>query len=127
MNIQFRFQIPNNVPNKLTEVGEKCYFLDGWGTGFYKASFISGLRFSLNCLTRKLLRRLGIAISQLTPNTWCTFIGAQVLQGIMSDDQKSLTLDKFLFCYQPLPTLSTKGTYYIEGVFGWGENREDGK
>ena len=32
----------------------------------------------------------------------------------MSDGQKSLTLDKFLFCYQPLPTLSTKGTYYIK-------------
>ena len=32
----------------------------------------------------------------------------------MNDSQKSLTLDKFLFCYQPLPTLSTKGTYYIK-------------
>ena len=58
-----KFQIPHHVPTRIAEIDEKCYSRDGEGFGLYKASFISGLRLSLNELTRKLLRRLCIAIS----------------------------------------------------------------
>ena len=64
------FQIPYNVPTRIAEIDEKCYSCDGEGVGLYKASFISGLRLPLNELTRKLLKRLCIAISQLAPNSW---------------------------------------------------------
>ena len=63
LKIQFESQIPHNVPTRLAKVREKCYSHDGEGVGFYEASFVSGLRLSLNHLTRRLLRRLGIAIS----------------------------------------------------------------
>ena len=67
--LRFEFQIPHNVRTRLVEIDERCYSCDGEGVGCYEAFFISGLSLPLNKLTRKLLRRLRIAISQLAPNS----------------------------------------------------------
>ena len=107
--LRSKFQIPHNVPTRLTEIDEKCYSCDGEGFGFYEASFISGLRLPLNELTRKLLKRLRIAISQLAPNSWHAFIGAQILWGIMSKGREALSLDEFLYCYKLIHVPKAKG------------------
>ena len=114
IKIWSNFQIPHNVPTRLAEVGEKSYSHDSEGTDLYKASFVNGLRLSLNYLTRKLLRRLGVAISQLAPNTWRAFVGAQVLRGVMSDGWESLSLYEFLYYYKPLLVPLAKGVYYFK-------------
>lgn len=102
LKIQTEFRIPHNVAIRLAKVGEKCYSHDGEGVGFYEASFTSGWRLPLNHLTRMLLQRLGIAISQLAPNSRCTFMGALVLWGIMSEGQETLSLNEFLYCHKPV-------------------------
>ena len=71
-----RFQISSNVPIRLANVGERFYSHNGERIGFYDSSFVSGLRISLSCLAKKLVRRLGIEVSQLNPNAWRTFVGA---------------------------------------------------
>ena len=65
-----------------------------------EASVTSGWRLPLNHLTRMLLQWLGIAISQLAPNSRHTFMGAQVLWGIMSEGQETLSLNEFLYCHK---------------------------
>ena len=67
--LRSEFQIPHNVPTRIVAIGERCYSRDGEGFGLYKASFVSGLRLPLNELTRKLLKKLCIAISQLACNS----------------------------------------------------------
>ena len=86
------------MPTRIAEIGEKCYSCDEEGVGLYDGSFISALRLPLNELTRKLLRRLHIAISQLAPNSWCAFMGAKILLGIMSEGREALSLDEYLYC-----------------------------
>ena len=112
--IRFEFQIPHNVPTRLSKDGEKCYSHDGEGVGFYEAPFTSELRLPLNHLSRRLLQRLGIAISQLALNSWRTFIGAQVLWGIISEGQETLSLNEFLYCYKPIRVPKVKGMYYFK-------------
>ena len=73
------FQIPENVPTRIVEVGEKCYSRDGEGVGVYETSFVSGLRLPLNEFTKRFLKMLCIAMSQLAPNSWHAFMGFQIL------------------------------------------------
>ena len=82
--------------------------------GFVRPLFISCLRLPLNELTRKLLRRLRIAISQLAPNSWPAFIGAQILWGIMSEGQEALYLDEFLYCYKLICAPKAERMYYYK-------------
>lgn len=114
LKIQTEFQIPHNVAIRLAKVGEKCYSHDGEGVGFYEASFTSGWRLPLNHLTRMLMQRLGIAISQLAPNSRCTFMGALVLWGIMSEGQETLSLNEFLYCHKPVRVPKVKRMYYFK-------------
>ena len=109
-----KFQIPHNVPTRITEIDEKCYSCDREGFGFYEASFISGLRLPLNELTRKLLKRLRTGISQLAPNSWRAFIGAKIVWGIMSEGQETLSLDEFLYFYKPIRVPKAEGMYYFK-------------
>lgn len=100
----------------LANVGKRCYSHNGERIGFYDSSFVSGLRLSLNYLAKMLVRRLSIEVSQLTPNAWRTFVGAQLSWGIMSDGSESLTLDEFLFFYQSLSSPLARGFIISKNV-----------
>ena len=113
--LRSEFQIPHNVLTRIAKIDEKCYSLDDEkGDGLYEAFFISGLRLPLDELTRKLLKRLHIAISQLAPNSWRAFIGAKIVWGIMSEGQETLSLDEFLYYYKPIRVPKAKGMYYFK-------------
>ena len=45
----------------------------------YDAMFAVGLRLSLTTLHRQLVDFLGLSVSQITPNAWRNFIGAEIL------------------------------------------------
>ena len=58
-----RFQIPNNVPIRKGDLGEKCYDGRSLDVGFYKTTFIAGLRLPLSTLHRQLASYLGVSVS----------------------------------------------------------------
>ena len=58
-----RFQILNNVPIRKGDVGEKCYDGRSLDVGFYKTTFIAGLRLPLSTLHRQLASYLGVSVS----------------------------------------------------------------
>ena len=47
-----RFQIPDNVPIRKGDLGEKCYVGKSSDVGFHEAAFIAGLRLPLFILHR---------------------------------------------------------------------------
>ena len=71
----------------------------------------AGLRFPLNFLHRKLLKYLGLSVSQISPNAWRVFIVMEVLYGAMSNGARSLTVQEFLHCYRPEEIDKSKGMY----------------
>ena len=79
----------------------------------YDAMFGAGLRLPLMALHRQLVDYLGLSVSQITPNAWRTFIGAEILWGSLSGRNRQLTLDGFFYCYRPHHIFSSKGTYHF--------------
>lgn len=73
------FQIPDNIPIRKAIKGEKCYIGRSSKVGFYEVAFIMRLRFPLSHLYHRLADYLGIFVSQIAPNAWRIFIGAEVL------------------------------------------------
>ena len=71
----------------------------------------AGLRFLLNSLHRKLLKYLGLSVSQISPNAWRVFIAMEVLYGAMSNGARSLTVQEFLHCYRSDEIDKSKGMY----------------
>ena len=71
----------------------------------------AGLRFPLNSLHRKLLKYLGLFVSQISPNAWRVFIVMELLYGAMSNGARSLTVQEFLRCYRPDEIDKSKGMY----------------
>lgn len=69
------FQILDDVPIRQVEKGEKCYMGNTQDIGIYEAAFIGRLRMPLNRITSDSVKRLNIAVSQLSPNSWRIFIG----------------------------------------------------
>ena len=57
------FQIPNNVSIRKGDVGEKCYDGRSLDVGFYKTTFIAGLRLPLSTLHRQLASYVGVFVS----------------------------------------------------------------
>nr|POE82319.1 hypothetical protein CFP56_50290 [Quercus suber] len=57
-----RFQIPDNVPIRKCDLGEKCYDGKSSDIGFYEAMFIAGLHLPLSTLHCQLAFYLGISI-----------------------------------------------------------------
>lgn len=41
-------------------------------------------------------------------------MGAQILWGIISEGQKALSMDEFLYCYKPIHASKAKGMYYFK-------------
>lgn len=112
-SLRSRYQIPNDIPIRLPEEGEKCYSGRTADVGMYDAMFAAGLRLPLTALHRQLANFLGISVSQIAPNAWRTFIGAEILWGRLSGGNRQLTLDEFFFCYRPQHISSSKGVYHF--------------
>ena len=94
-NLRAHFQIPDNIPIHLLGKFEKCYTRKTADVGMYDAMFATGLRLPLTALHHQLANFLGLSISQIAPNTWRIFIGAEILWGRLSGGNRQLTLDEF--------------------------------
>ena len=111
--LRIRYQIPEHIPIYLPRENEKCYSGRTADVDMYNAMFAAGLRLSLTTLHRQLVDFLGLSISQITPNAWRTFIGAEILWKSLSGGNRQLTLDEFFYCYRSHHIASSKGTYHF--------------
>ena len=91
--LKHHFQIPDNMPFKKGDIGEKCYDEKSSKVGFYETTFITELLIplSLSTLLRRLASYLGVSVSQLTSNALRIFIRAEVLWGLLGGRNCSLT------------------------------------
>jgi len=89
------YQIPNDIPNRLPGKFEKCYSRKTADVGMYDAMFAEGLRLPLTALHHQLANFLGLSVSQIAPNAWRIFIGAEILWGRLSGGNRQLTIDEF--------------------------------
>ena len=109
--LRANYQIPDYIPIRLSYKSEKCYYEGVDSVGVYEQVLKAGLRFPLNFLHRKLLKYLGLSVSQISPNAWRVFIVMEVLYGAMSNGARSLTVQEFLHCYRPEEIDKSKGMY----------------
>ena len=66
--LRANYQIPDYIPIHLNYKSEKCYYEGVNGVGVYEQVLRADLRFPLNSLHRKLLKYLGLSVSQISPN-----------------------------------------------------------
>ena len=111
--LRVRYQIPEHILIRLPYENEKCYTGKTADVGMYNAMFAAGLRLPLMALHCQLVDYLGLSVSQIAPNAWRTFIGAEILWGSLSGGIRQLTLDEFFYCYMPHHISSSKGTYHF--------------
>ena len=78
------YQILDDIKIRLLGKFEKCYSRKIADVGMYDAMFVAGLRLLLTALHRQLANFLGLSISQIAPNAWRIFIGAEILYGCLS-------------------------------------------
>ena len=89
--LHIRYQIPEHIPICLPREKEKCYSGRTTDVGMYDAMFAAGLRLSLTALYHQLVDYLGLSVSQIAPNAWRTFIGAEILWGSLNGGNRQLT------------------------------------
>ena len=77
--LHVRYQIPEHIPIRLPYENEKCYTGRTADVGMYDAMFAVGLRILLTALHRQLVDYLGLSVNKIAPNTWRTFIRAEIL------------------------------------------------
>ena len=65
----------------------------------------------MNSFHRKLLKYLGLSVSQMSPIAWRVFVAMEVLYGAMSNSARSLTVREFLHYYHPDEIDKSKGMY----------------
>ena len=111
--LRIRYQIPEHIPIRLPKENEKCYSGRTADVGMYDAMFAARLRLPRTALHRQLVDFLGLFVSQIAPNAWRTFIGAEILWGSLSGGNSQLTLDEFFYCYKPHHIAFSKGTYHF--------------
>ena len=78
------YQIPDHIPIRLPRENERCYSGRTADVGMYDAMFAAGLRLPLTVLHRQLADFLGLSVTQIAPNAWRTFIGAEILRDRLS-------------------------------------------
>ena len=66
--LRAHYQIPDYIAIRLPYKSEKCYYEGVDGVGVYEQVLKAGLRFSLSSLHRKLLKYLGLSVSQISSN-----------------------------------------------------------
>ena len=106
-----KYQILINILIRLPYKSEKCYYKGVKGVGVYEQMLKAGLRFPLSSLHRQLLQYLGLAVTQISPNTWRVFLGVEVLYGAMSNRARRLTVKEFFHYYRPNEIAQSKGIY----------------
>ena len=111
--LRTRYQIPDHISIHLPRKKEKCYMGMTVDIDMYDTVLASELMLPLTTLYRQLVDFMGLSISQIAPNAWRTFIGAEVLWGRLSDGNRQLSLDEFFYCYKPHHIVSSKGTYHF--------------
>jgi hypothetical protein len=100
--IRRRYQIPDDVVLRIPDSDERacCPKYEG-DVAFYEADLRAGLRFPMQLFVRELLDFLSLAPGQVAPTGWRTIISCMVMWKVNSNGQKDLTVDEFLFCYEP--------------------------
>ena len=76
---------------------------------FYEADLRAGLRFPIQPFVRELLDFLSLAPGQVNPNCWRTIISCMVMWRVGSNGEEDLTVDEFLFCYEPVQIALSRG------------------
>ena len=109
--LRANYQIPDHIPIRLPYKSEKCYYEGIDGVELYEQVLKASLRFLLNSLHRKLLKYLGLSVSQISPNAWRVFIAIELLYGAMSNGARSLTVREFLHRYRLDEIDKSKGMY----------------
>ena len=94
-----RYQIPIDVPISLPNKFEKCYYHGATNVRMYEQMFKARFRLPLSALYRRLAQYLGLAITQIFPNTWRIFLGVEVLYGVLSKGNRRLTVEEFFHYY----------------------------
>ena len=112
-NLRDRYQILDHIPIRTAGKFEKCYSGKTTDVSMYDAMFTAGLRLPLTALHCKLANFLGLSISQIAPNAWRIFIGAEILQGRLSGGNRQLSLDEFFQCYRLQHIVSSQGIYHF--------------
>ena len=82
--LRTRFQIPNHIPLCLLRKNERCYTRRTADVDMYDAMLAAGLRLPLTTLHHQLADFMGLSFSQIAPNAWSIFIGAEILWGRLS-------------------------------------------
>ena len=100
--IRRRYQIPDDVVLRIPDSNERacCPKYEG-DIAFYKVDLKAGLRFPMQPFVRELLDFLSLAPGQVALNGWQTIISCMVMWRVNSNGQEDLTVDEFIFYYEP--------------------------
>ena len=100
--IRCRYQIPYDVVLRIPDSDKRaCSPKYEGDVAFYEADLRAGLCFPMQPFVRELLDFLSLAPGQVAPNGWRTIISCMVMWRVNSNGQEDLTVDGFLFCYEP--------------------------
>jgi hypothetical protein len=105
-----RYQTPDDVVLRIPDSDERacCPKYEG-NVAFYEADLRAGLRFPVHPFVRELLDFLGLAPGQVNPNGWRTIVSCMAMWRVNSNGCEDLTVDEFLFCYEPYQIALSRG------------------
>jgi hypothetical protein len=105
-----RYQILDDVVLRIPDSDERacCPKYEG-DVAFYEADLRAGLRFPVQPFVKELLDFLSLAPGQINPNGWRTIISCMVMGRVSSNGEEDLTVDEFLFCYEPVQIALSQG------------------
>uniref|UniRef100_A0A2N9EEI0 Transposase (putative) gypsy type domain-containing protein n=1 Tax=Fagus sylvatica TaxID=28930 RepID=A0A2N9EEI0_FAGSY len=108
--IRRRYQVPDDVVLRIPDPDERacCPKYEG-DVAFYEADLRAGLRFPVQPFVRELLDFLSLAPGQVNPNGWRTIISCMVMWRVNSNGEEDLTVDEFLFYYEPVQIALSRG------------------
>lgn len=106
-----RYRIPVDVPIRPLFKFEKCYYSGVDDIGMYEQMVKAGFRLPLSALHYRLVQYLALAVTQIAPNAWRIFHGAEVLYGVLSKGSCRLTVEEFFHCYGPSEIVKSRGIY----------------
>jgi hypothetical protein len=104
------YQIPDDVVLRIPDPDKRacCPKFEG-DVAFYEVDFQAGVCFPLQPFVRDLLDFLSLAPGQVAPNGWRTVISCMVMWRVNNNGREDLTLDEFLFCYEPCQIAASPG------------------
>ena len=97
--IRKRFQIPPSIKIRTPSASDRACSYSPDEVCFYKANFVSGLRFPIHPFIRDLFLRLKLAPTQLVPNLWRTVVCC-IMIWMSTNEGDILRVEKFLHFYR---------------------------